>query len=616
MNGSKNKQLFKLFKIFHMSNEKLEIMRHSCAHLIASAAQEIYPDAKFGVGPVVENGFYYDIDFPSPIGEEDLKKIEEKAKELMKKGLSFERTEMTIDEAVEFFSQHKQDYKVMLLKDLKEKGTTAVKGDEAQDVGKFKKGDKVSIYTTGKFVDLCRGPHVEKARDIGVFKLTKLAGAYWRGDSNNKQLQRIYGVAFETKAELDEYLKMMEEAEKRDHRKIGAEQELFFVDDLVGKGLVMWQPKGTIIRNEIEKLAVEMEHKAGYVRVSTPHLAKEELYLTSGHLPYYKDSMYPAMVMDDGTYYLKAMNCPHHHLIYRHKIRSYRDLPVRIAEYGTCYRNELSGTLAGLLRVRCLAMNDAHIYCRKDQIKEEFKGVMELTMNYFKIFGLENYWFRLSKWSPTHLEKYVNEPDNWEYSENMIREVLKEMKVNFVEADDEAAFYGPKVDVQVKSIVGREETMSTIQLDFAAKKRFNLNYTADTGKEDNEVFVIHRAPLSTHERFLAFLIEHYAGIWPVWLSPVQVMLIPVSEKHVVGAEKIRSEMAEIGIRVDMDSADETLGNRVRKAAGQKIPYIVVVGDKELSGEDWMIRVRGQEKQEKMSQADFVSKVLNEIKERK
>lgn len=597
-----------------MNKEQLEMMRHSCAHLVAAAVLKLYPEAKFGVGPAVENGFYYDIDFGKNIAEEDLKKIENKARGLQQADFKYEKEEMDIDAAIEMFKKLGQDYKVELLNDLKKKGTTKINEPGFEEMSGSV--DKVTVYKTGEFVDLCRGPHVESTKATGVFKLTKLAGAYWRGDSNNRQLQRVYGVCFETEAELNEYLEAMRLAEERDHRKIGAEQDLFFFDERVGKGLVMWTPNGTIIRNEIERLAIECEKRAGYMRVRTPHLAKEEMYLTSGHLPYYKDSMYPAMVMDDGTYYLKAMNCPHHHAIYNHNLHSYRELPLRLAEYGECYRNELSGTLAGLLRVRCLAMNDAHIYCRKDQVKEEFKGVMRLTMDHFKVFGLENYWFRLSKWSPDHLEKYINEPENWEYSQGVIREVLQEMKVKFVEVDDEAAFYGPKVDVQFKSIVGREETMSTIQLDFLAKQRFGLKYTDSSGQENNEVFVIHRAPLSTHERFLAFLIEHYGGLWPVWMAPTQVMLIPISEKQTDGALAIKKEFEELGIRVGIDAASETLGNRVRKAVGQKIPYILAIGDKELSGEDWMIRIRGQEKQEKMSKEKFVEKVLSEIKDRK
>ncbi len=595
-----------------MDKEQLEHMRHSCAHLVAAAVQELYPQAKFGVGPSIENGFYYDIDFGMSIGESDLQRIEDKAKELAKKALGYVGTEMSIEEAVEFFNKRNQPFKVELLKDIKEKGSTRINEQDSELSGVV---DKVSIYQTGDFIDLCRGGHVENTKEIGPFKLTKLAGAYWRGKSENPQLTRVYGVCFATQNDLDEYLHMIEEAEKRDHRKIGAEQELFFFDDKVGKGLVVWLPNGTIIRNEIEKLATDCERVGGYLRVRTPHLAKEELYLTSGHLPYYKDSMYPAMEMDDGTYYLKAMNCPHHHTIYNHNKHSYRDLPLRLAEYGECYRNELSGTLAGLLRVRCMAMNDAHIYCRKDQIKVEFKAVMDLMIKYFKIFGLENYWFRLSKWSPTNLDKYINQPENWEYSEGVIREVLQEMEVKFVEADDEAAFYGPKVDVMFKSVIGREETMSTVQLDFAAKQRFKLNYVDETGTENNEVFVIHRAPLSTHERFTAFLIEHFGGKWPVWLSPVQIVLVPVTDVHLEGAKQIEQELFDLGVRVETDSANETLGNRVRKAIGKQVPYIIVVGDKELAGEDWMIRVRGQKDQIKMSKADFVGKIQQEIKER-
>ena len=596
-----------------MDKEQLEKMRHSCAHLVAAAVQKKYPQAKFGVGPVVENGFYYDIDFGQTISEGDLQKIENVAREMAKNNLKYIRQEMPIDEAVKFFAEKNQVYKVELLKDLKEKGTTKVNDEEMKELAGSV--DSVSIYTTGEFEDLCRGPHLNDTSEIGAFKLTKLAGAYWRGKSENPQLTRIYGVCFATQADLDEYLHMLEEAEKRDHRKIGAEQDLFFFDDKVGKGLVMWLPNGTIIRNEIEQLATDFERFGGYLRVRTPHLAKEELYLTSGHLPYYKDGMYPAMEMDDGTYYLKAMNCPHHHTIFNHNKHSYRDLPLRLAEYGECYRNELSGTLAGLLRVRCMAMNDAHIYCRKDQIKDEFKAVMDLMIKYFKIFGLENYWFRLSKWSPSHLEKYINQPENWEYAEGVIREVLVEMNAPFVEAEDEAAFYGPKVDVMFKSVIGREETMSTVQLDFAAKQRFGLSYTDDTGADNNEVFVIHRAPLSTHERFTAFLIEHFGGKWPVWLSPKQIVLVPVTEKHLDGAKQIEQELFDLDIRVETDGANETLGNRVRKAIGTQVPYIIVVGDKELSGEDWMIRVRGEKDQIKMSKIDFIAKIQKEIKER-
>ena len=389
------------------------------------------------------------------------------------------------------------------------------------------------------------------------------------------------------------------------------------MDEKVGKGLIMWLPNGTIIRNEIEKLAIEKENKAGYVRVVTPHLAKEELYLTSGHLPYYKDGMYPAMEMDDGTYYLRAMNCPHHHLVFGHKPRSYKELPLRIAEYGTVYRNELSGTLAGLLRVRGLTMNDAHTYCSKEQIKDEFRAVLQMTIDYFKLFNLRDYWFRLSKWDSEKTEKYINEPENWEMAEGVLREVLEEMGVPFIEVSDEAAFYGPKVDVQFKSIVGREETMSTVQLDFLAKERFGLKYVDETGTENNEVFVIHRAPLSTHERFIAFLIEHYAGKWPVWLAPVQVQFIPVSEKFLEGTKELAQKFTEAGVRFEIDSADETVGKKVRKAVENKVSYIIVVGERELSGDNMAVRMRDKDGEtENINKDEFISRIKKEIGERK
>ncbi|PIZ94477.1 MAG: threonine--tRNA ligase [Candidatus Magasanikbacteria bacterium CG_4_10_14_0_2_um_filter_41_10] len=579
------------------NSEHLEHLRHSAAHLLAGAVLELYPDAKLTLGPAIESGFYYDIDFGDvTLSVEDLPTIEKKMKDLVNDWKEFTHREVTAEEAKELYKDN--EYKLEMIHDIAEKG------------------EQITLYTCGNFTDLCRGGHVDEPRkELRAFKLMSVAGAYWRGDEKNPMLTRIYGAAFETKEELKAHLDMLEEAKKRDHRKIGKEQKIYFIDDMVGKGLVMWLPNGVTIRDEIETLAREKEAAGGYLRVVTPHIAKQELFLTSGHLPYYEEDMYPKMEMDDGTYYMKAMNCPHHHRIYQYEPHSYRELPLRFAEYGTVYRNELSGTLAGLLRVRGMAMNDAHLYCRKDQIKEEFKAVMQLTMDYFKIFGLNNYWFRLSKWSPDHTEKYINEPENWKYSEQVLREVLEEMKVEFVEVDDEAAFYGPKVDVQVRSVIGREETMSTIQLDFLAKSRFGLSYTDEEGNENNDVFVIHRAPLSVHERFLAFLIEHYAGVWPVWLSPVQVHIVPVSEKHVDGARTMISEFIAAGIRVSIDDADETVGKKIRNATKQKHPYILVVGDKELSGEDLMIRVRGQEEQVTMSKEAFIEKVKKEILER-
>lgn len=582
-----------------MDLTKLEQIRHSAAHMLAAAVQELYPGVKLGIGPAIDTGFYYDFQFPEGVSfsENDLEKVEATMRRIVEGKHQFVGRSVSADQAKE--EEKDQPFKIELIEEFS--------GD----------GKDLTMYESGPFKDLCRGGHVENTQEIPLegLKLDRVAGAYWRGSEKNPMLTRIYGLLFATKEELEKHVEMVEQAKLRDHRKIGKEQSLFFIDEMVGKGLVMWLPNGTTIRNEIERFAVEKETEGGYVRVSTPHMAKEELFLTSGHLPYYKDGMYPPMVMDDGTYYMKAMNCPHHHIIYKHELHSYRDLPLRIAEYGTVYRNELSGTLAGLLRVRGLSMNDAHIYCRKDQIKDEFKKVMVLMMDYFKVFGLENYWFRLSKWSPEHLDKYINQPENWEHSQGVIREVLEEMQVRFTEVDDEAAFYGPKVDVQFTSAIGREETMSTVQLDFLAKERFGLQYMDESSTQNSEVFVIHRAPLSTHERFMAFLIEHYAGIWPVWLAPIQIQLVPVSAKHVERAEALGAELRGMNIRVAVDGADETVGNKVRKAVGQKTPYIVVMGDRELGGEEWTIRVRGQEEQLKMPKEIFLAKVQKENKER-
>ncbi len=544
-------------------DEQLQHLRHSAAHLLAAAVLELYPDAKPAIGPATDDGFYYDFEFAEPISDTDLKDIEKRMKKMVNKWQGFERIEVSREEALKRYAHN--PYKVELIEEHSGNG------------------ESLTLYQSGEFVDLCKGGHIEEPhKQLRHFKLLSIAGAYWRGSEKNQMLTRIYGTAFFTAEELDEYLKLREEAKKRDHRVLGQKLELFFIDEMVGKGLIMWLPNGTILKDQVEGLARKMEYEAGYERVSSPHIAKEELYLTSGHLPYYKDGMYPPMVMDDGTYFMKAMNCPHHHRMYLHKPHSYRELPIRYAEYGMCYRNELSGTLAGLLRVRALEMNDAHIYCRKDQIQSEFKAVMELTMKYFEIFGLKNYWFRLSKWSPEHTEKYINQPENWEYAQNVLREVLTEMQVEFVEADDEAAFYGPKVDVQFKSIIGREETMSTIQLDFLAKERFGLSYKDENGEENNEVFVIHRAPLSTHERFMAFLIEHYGGNFPLWLSPIQVSVIPVSDNHHDYAAQVHQKLVDAGIRCELHSEQKTVSYKIRQSTLQKVPYMVIIGDNEVN----------------------------------
>jgi threonyl-tRNA synthetase len=575
------------------NKEYLEHLRHSAAHLLAAAIMELYPDTKRTIGPAIENGFYYDFEFSEPISDAAFPKIEKRMREIVKHWKGFERSEMSAEEAKQQYRDN--PYKQELIEEFAGEGKT------------------LSFYTAGKYSDLCKGGHVEEPnKELKFFKLLSVAGAYWRGSEKNQMLTRIYGTAFPTQEELDAYLQQQEEAKKRDHRKLGRELELFFIDDMVGKGLVMWLPKGTIIRDEVEKLAREKEREGGYQRVVTPHIAKEELFLTSGHLPYYQDSMYPSMKMDDGTYYLKAMNCPHHHRMFQFKPRTYKELPLRFAEYGTCYRNELSGTLAGLLRVRALAMNDAHIYCRKDQIKDEFAAVLKLTMEYFKIFGLKDYWFRLSKWSPDHTDKYINQPENWKYSENVLREVLQAMDVPFVEADDEAAFYGPKVDVQFKSVIGREETMSTIQLDFAARERFGLKYVDKDGKENNEVFVIHRAPLSVHERFMAFLIEHYAGAFPLWMAPIQVVLVPISQDQSAYAQNIVKALLKEGIRAENWDEAESMQNRIRKAESQKVPYIAVVGKQEVAVGTVSVRRRGNKNDGEWAIAQFVEKVKKEI----
>ncbi|MEK7067383.1 MAG: threonine--tRNA ligase [Patescibacteria group bacterium] len=578
----------------------LEALRHSLAHVLMQALERLY-GAIPGVGPAIADGFYHDFDAKHQVVEADLAKIEAEMKKIIKDNLAIKKKVMPIAAGIKLLRAKKYKYTLELAQDLK-----AAREQE------------ISFYEQGDFINMCKGPHLNSTGEINPdsFKLTKIAGAYWKGSEKNKMIQRIYGVSFAAKKELDEYLAMQAEAEKRDHRKIGQEQEIFYIDELVGKGLPIWLPNGTIIKEEIEKLAKEMETKYGYSRVSTPHLAKEELYLKSGHLPYYQAEMYPAMVTDDGTYYLKAMNCPHHHQIYKQKLRSYRDLPLRLAEYGTVYRNELSGTLAGLLRVRSLQMNDAHIYCRKDQLKEEIEKVLELILYYFKIFGFNTYWFRLSKWNPARGDKYIAEPKNWEYAEKILRAVLAESKVEFAEAEDEAAFYGPKIDVQFRSVAGREETMSTIQLDFAAKSRFNLTYIDAKGKENNEVFVIHRAPLSIHERLLAFLIEHYAGVWPVWLAPVQIKLVAVSAKHVAHCEQLANELSAHNLRAQVDSSDETVSNKIRKAVAEKVPYMLVIGDKEMGSSKLNVRERGSKDTRQIAKDKFIQEVVEKIKNKK
>ncbi len=579
--------------------DKLHNLRHSLAHLLAAAVLEIYPDTKNTIGPSIEDGFYYDFEFKNPISDKDLPKIEKKMREILKSWKGFESEEKSEKEAKKHFENN--EYKLELIDEI---------------VGK---GEKITFYTSGKFTDLCRGGHLENpSKEIkeGSFKLDRVAGAYWRGDEKNKMLTRIYGLAFETKEELEEYIKMREEAEKRDHRKLGKELKIFTFDEDVGPGLPLWLPNGTIIIEELEKLAKETESAAGYLRVKTPHIAKASMYLKSGHLPYYEDSMFPPMEYEGVKYYLRAMNCPHHHKIFSTENRSYKDLPIRLAEYGTCYRHEKSGELFGLMRVRMLSMNDAHMYCAEEQFADEFRAVNDMYLKYFKIFGINKYIMRFSTHDPKKLgEKFVNEPALWKKTEDMVRQVLIESKIPYVEIPNEAAFYGPKIDVQVWSAIGREFTLATNQVDFAVPKRFGLTYTTKGGKEETPL-CIHRAPLGTHERFIGFLIEHYAGAFPLWLSPVQVKVIPVRENHNEYAKKVFELLKENGIRAQLDDAEANLGGKVRDAKNNKIPYWIVVGDKEIEANKITLESRDAGQLGQMSQEELVAKITEEIKNKK
>ena len=592
----------------------IETIRHSTAHVLAAAVTKLFPDVKLGVGPVLDFGFYYDFQLPRSLTESDLPKLEKEMRRIIKTGTAFERKEMSSDEAIDFFQQRKQDFKVELLRDLQQRGTTLLQGDDFADMDP-KKITTVSVYMTGDFVDLCRGPHVGSTKELGIFQLTNLAGAYWRGNEKNPQLQRVYGVAFATREELDAHLAMLEEAKKRDHRKLGAELDLFTFDDQVGPGLPLWLPNGTIVCDELEKLAKETEEKGGYMRVRSPHIAKESLYITSGHLPYYEETMYPPMTYEGGKYYLKAMNSPHHHKIYAARHKSYRDLPVRLAEYGTVYRHEKSGELFGIMRVRMMQMNDAHIYCTEDQFAEEFRRVNDIYLTYFKIFGIKKYQMRFSTHAPEKLgKKYINAPELWKKTENMVRNVLQQSEIPYVEIADEAAFYGPKIDVQVWSVIGREFTLATNQVDFAVPGRFGLTYTDRDGTARTPL-CIHRAPLGTHERFIGFLIEHYAGIFPTWLAPVQIVVLSVGEKHRDFADGLGKELCDAGMRVKVDNGDESVGYKIRGAEKMKIPYMLVVGDKEMKSAKLAVRKRGEKAMSEIAKDTFITMVQQEVHDR-
>jgi len=569
---------------------------HSTAHLMAEAVESLFPGVKFWVGPPVENGFYYDMDLGGRhISEEDLRNLEVKMAELAKQNNIYTRKEVSKADAVKYFTDKGDEYKLDLLQGLRD--------------------GEITFYTQGNFTDLCRGPHIPSTGLIKAIKLTNIAGAYWKGDEKNKQLTRLYGVSFPSQKELDEYLALLEEAKKRDHRKLGKELGIFTMDDDVGPGLALWLPNGTIIIEELEKLAKETELAAGYHRVVTPHIAKESLYVTSGHLPYYQDSMYPPMELDGVKYYLKAMNCPHHHKIFGAESRSYRDLPLRLAEYGTCYRYEQSGELFGLMRVRCLHMNDAHIYCTKEQFASEFKAVNDMYIKYFKIFGIDKYVMRLSLHEPSKLgQKYINEPELWLETEQMVRNVLKETGTPFVEVPDEGAFYGPKIDVQIWSTIGREFTLATNQVDFAQGRRFKLEFTNKDNQAETPL-IIHRAPLGTHERFIGFLLEHYAGKFPVWLAPMQVKILPISDKFLSYTQTLLESLKNADIRAAIDDRNEKIGKKIRDTETAKVPYMLVVGEKEVNENKVSVRRQGKGDLGSRNVDEFINEVRKEIKNR-
>ena len=566
---------------------------HSTAHLMAEAVEAIFPGVKFWVGPALDKGFYYDMDLGDrKITEEDLLAIEKKMAELAKQKNPYIRTERAKQDAINYFTEKGDQYKLDLLQNLKD--------------------GEISFYQQGAFTDLCRGPHIPHTGFIKAMKLTNIAGAYWKGDEKNKMLTRLYGVSFPSQKELDEYVAMLEEAKKRDHRKLGKELSIYTTSDDVGQGLIMWMPNGTVIIEELEKLAKETEEAAGYKRVVTPHIAKESMYLTSGHLPYYADSMFPPMEMDGERYYLKAMNCPHHHKIFDAEPKSYRDMPYRIAEYGTCYRYEQSGELFGLMRVRCLHMNDAHIYCTKEQFKQEFKAVNDMYLKYFKIFGIEKYVMRLSLHHPEKLgQKYINEPELWQETEELVRNVLIETGVPFVEVKGEGAFYGPKIDVQIWSAIGREFTLATNQVDFAQPRRFKLSFT-NANNEPEIPLIIHRAPLGTHERFIGFLLEHYAGKFPTWIAPVQVKVLPISDKFMDYAYEVKNALRAKGVRVEVDDRQEKIGKKIRDTELLKIPYMLIIGEKEMNEKQVSVRRQGKGDTGSVALADFVRDIHAEI----
>src|SRR3989338_7758359 len=586
---------------------ELHAMRHSLAHVLAQAVLRLYPETKISIGPPIDTGCYYDFLFKEPISDEDFAAIEKEMRKIINQAQTFAVDHLPVDDAIKFWKSKKQQFKVELIEDLKKAGETEVTNYRNIDV----KGEEM-------FVDLCKGGHVENLKEIpaDAFKIMSLAGAYFRGDEKREQLTRIYVAAFASKEALKAYLHMLEEAKKYDHRKLGRELDLFVFSDIVGPGLPLWTPRGTIITDELEKLAREKEAERGYLRVRTPHVGKSKLYERTGHLKHFCDVMFPVMKVDeDEEYFLKPMNCPHHHEIFASSPRSYRDLPMRLAEYGQCYRYEDSGALFGLMRVRSLSMNDAHIYCTEEQFESEFLSVIDLYKEYFQLFNIQKYVMRLSLHDPAELgKKYVNEPVLWKKTEEMVRRTMMKANCEYVEAENEAAFYGPKIDVEVWSAIGREFTLATNQVDFDVPGRVGLRYIDRDGSEKTPL-CIHRAPLSTHERFIGFLIEHFKGMFPLWLSPVQVGLLPVATPHEKYAEELRKILGEKGVRVQIFYSEESLGKRIREGEKLKIPYLLVLGDEEVTKRSAAVRNVKTKEQTTMLLDEFSRRVREEIETR-
>ena len=579
------------------SKDGHNVLLHSTAHLMAQAVKRLYPKTKVTIGPFLENRFYYDFDVETPFTDEDLLKIEGEMSKISKENIDITHAIKSREEALKFFKNIGEDYKIEIINDLDD-------------------SEVLKVYAQGDFTDLCRGPHVQSTGMIKYFKLLSSSAAYWRGDENNQTLQRVYGTSFTSEKDLKKYLLMLEEQKKRDHRKIGKELDLYFHDEEVGPGLPLWTPNGAVIIDELESLAKEKEDLGGYKRVRTPHITKGTLYEKSGHLDHYMTSMYPAMDVDGTDYYMKPMNCPHHHKIYANTPKSYRDLPYRLSEYGTCYRYEKSGELFGLMRVRSMQMNDAHIYCTEGQFKDEFIAVCNLYMDYFKIFGIEKYEMRLSLHDPKDLgKKYINNPKLWKKTEDDVRDALKDAGLKFTESVGDAAFYGPKIDVQVWSAIGKEFSLATNQVDFAVPERFNLSYKDLDGKSKTPL-CIHRAPLGTHERFIGFLIEHFGGNFPLWIAPRQITILPVSDKYNDYAFSVCKSLKASGFRVDVDSRSEKIGSKIRDAEMQKVNIMVIVGEKEVEDNTLTIRRRFIKQQQTVSLESFTAEILDEIKDRR